>query len=148
MSFKTKSGFYCSHCGKWVPISELMGTHHRNHCPFCLWSKHVDLKKEGDRKSNCQGEMKPIGLTFKKQRPDKYGKEKKGELMIIHYCQNCGKISINRIAADDNPLFLKMVFEKSLSLPKDLKTKLENQNIIPAKKVDREEIENQLYGKK
>jgi len=47
----------------------------------------------GDRKSTCGGRMKPIGL---KQRSD-------GEIMIIHECLSCGKISPNRIAGDDIP---------------------------------------------
>jgi len=36
--------------------------------------------------------MKPVGLTFKKD----------GEIMIVHQCLNCNKISRNRIAGDDN----------------------------------------------
>lgn len=35
--------------------------------------------------------MKPIGLRFKND----------GELMIVHRCVSCGKISPNRIAGDD-----------------------------------------------
>ena len=40
----------------------------------------------------CAARMKPIGLTCKKD----------GELMVVHSCLNCGKISANRIAGDDN----------------------------------------------
>ena len=46
----------------------------------------------GDRKSNCQSKMKPLGLTCRSD----------GELMVVHRCLNCGKISYNRIAGDDN----------------------------------------------
>jgi hypothetical protein len=46
----------------------------------------------GDRKSECHGSMKPVGLTTKKD----------GEIMIVHRCEKCGKVSNNRIAGDDN----------------------------------------------
>jgi len=47
--------------------------------------------------------MKPIGLTYK---PD-------GELMVVHQCFRCGKISCNRIAGDDNPYALTCLLEQS-----------------------------------
>lgn len=85
--------FKCFNCGKEVTADKLIGTLNRNHCPFCLWSLHVDLKIPGDRKANCLGLMKPIDLTFKKD----------GEIMLVHRCQKCGYISKNRIAGDDDP---------------------------------------------
>ena len=116
--------FICENCQKKVSFSENIGTKHRNHCPFCLWSKHVDLKEAGDRKSKCQGLMKPIGLTLKKEGKNKYGKIKEGEIMLIHQCQKCGKISINRIARDDKEKEILKVFKNSKnknSLLKNLK---------------------------
>jgi DNA-directed RNA polymerase subunit RPC12/RpoP len=86
--------FICGKCKQPIPYSKFIGTKHRNHCPNCLWSKHVDLEIPGDRKANCGALMEPIGLTFKKQ---------KGEIMLIHKCLKCGKISLNRIAGDDSP---------------------------------------------
>lgn len=83
----------CLNCKKEITENKLIGTANRNHCPFCLWSLHVDLKIPGDRKSNCHGLMKPASLAFKKD----------GEIMIIHKCQKCGSISKNRLAGDDNP---------------------------------------------
>ena len=94
--------FNCINCGKQVVVNDFMGTKNRNHCPFCLHSKHVDSKVAGDRAAVCGGDMVPIGLTFKQTGNDKYGQPKQGELMIVHSCQQCGKISINRVAADDN----------------------------------------------
>lgn len=85
--------FICLNCQKEIPDNKLIGTANRNHCPFCLWSRHVDLKIPGDRKSNCFGLMKPISLAFKKD----------GEIMIVHECQKCSLISKNRIAGDDDP---------------------------------------------
>ena len=42
--------------------------------------------------------MKPIGLTMKVGR-NKYQREARGELMLIHEFTECGSLSINRIAA-------------------------------------------------
>ncbi len=84
------SVFICEKCGKTV-ISTDCGTSHRNHCPECLWSKHVDFCV-GDRLSVCKGMMEPIGLW---ERED-------GELALIHRCIKCGFIRHNRIASDDN----------------------------------------------
>jgi DNA-directed RNA polymerase subunit RPC12/RpoP len=82
--------FRCKHCRAEVPGTAI-GTKQRNHCPFCLYSLHED-ESIGDRKSTCHGSMKPTGLTTKKD----------GEIMIIHKCEKCGKVSNNRIAGDDN----------------------------------------------
>src|SRR3984885_5895723 len=88
-------GFRCSHCKQFVVINDIMGTANRNHCNMCLWSKHVDETK-GDRRSSCNGGMIPIGLTFKHE-----GYGRIGEMMLIHLCSSCQKISINRVARDD-----------------------------------------------
>jgi DNA-directed RNA polymerase subunit RPC12/RpoP len=72
--------FRCKHCKKEVPL-ESTSTKHRNHCPYCLYSLHVDVSP-GDRKSECYGSMKPIGICLKIDG---------GEVMIIHDCQKCGK---------------------------------------------------------
>ena len=53
---KNDSGFICAHCGKEV---EPLGFTSRNHCPFCLWSLHVDVHP-GDRANQCKGQMEPI----------------------------------------------------------------------------------------
>lgn len=99
--FKQSSGevFKCKHCRRFVcpPPS---GGHHRNHCPFCLYSRHVDDRKPGDRMSTCGDSMEPIGRF---QRPN-------GEYVIVHQCHGCGFERFNRIAADDD-------FELVLSLP-------------------------------
>lgn len=124
-SEEKKGGFKCCYCGQWVRFSEFMGTAHRNHCPYCLWSKHVDDRKVGDRKSQCQKPMKPIGLTFKWEGVDKYNNLREGELMLIHECTGCGKISINRIAADDNEETILKVFDESQKLPLQKRAELQ-----------------------
>lgn len=144
-----KEGFKCIHCHRWVSTSEFIGTHHRNHCPSCLWSKHVDLKKAGDRKASCGAPMKPVGLTFKQKGIDKYGRPRQGELMVIHHCTNedCGKISINRIAGDDNPATILNVFEASQTIDDNLRNEIIKAGIKLLTKSDEEEIRIQLFGR-
>lgn len=86
--------FTCKHCG-WPVVSQGAGTDHRNHCPNCLYSVHLD-EEPGDRASDCHGQMEPIGVWVRKG----------GEWALIHRCTQCGKVGSNRIAADDNPMKL------------------------------------------
>ena len=81
---KNDNGFICTHCGKAV---EPLGYTSRNHCPFCLWSLHVDVNP-GDRANGCGGEMEPVSAQ-----PD----AKKG-FVILHRCVRCGEIHRNRAA--------------------------------------------------
>jgi DNA-directed RNA polymerase subunit RPC12/RpoP len=106
--------FKCGRCHNHVSAEPFIsGVQNRNHCPYCLWSRHVDLHKAGDRLAACKGQMEPIGLTLK-QIHKKYASPDDGELMLIHRCLECGKVSINRIAADDVPEALFDVFKASL----------------------------------
>lgn len=89
---KNDSGFVCVHCGKTVPP---LGYSSRNHCPYCLWSLHVDINP-GDRENDCMGQLRPI-----RAEPD----PKKG-FIIYHKCQKCGEIRRNKAAADDNKALL------------------------------------------
>ncbi len=98
--------FTCKHCGAFVSAQKAAsGVVNRNHCPYCLHSRHLDLFKAGDRLCACKGLMVPVGLTLKNSR-DKYSHNRQGELMLVHRCEACGAFSINRIAADDNPYTL------------------------------------------
>lgn len=139
-------GFLCIHCQTFVPITQEMGTEYRNHCPYCLWSKHVDNQVPGDRASTCQKEMQPIGFTFKHEGVDKFGRKRQGELMIVHKCLGCKIYNINRIAADDTPEKITALFEESLKLPKKEKEKLEKEHIDLCQEKDRKEITIQLFG--
>lgn len=87
--------FKCGHCKQFIgaPAS---GGRHRNHCPNCLYSRHVDDTRPGDRKSDCHALMAPAGILTRRN----------GEQVIIHRCLGCGKEDPNRIAADDNLLLL------------------------------------------
>jgi hypothetical protein len=87
--------FKCGRCKQFIgaPVS---GGRHRNHCPNCLYSRHVDDTMPGDRKSDCHAMMRPLGLVSRRN----------GEQVLIHECLGCGKHDPNRIAADDNPVLL------------------------------------------
>lgn len=56
--------FTCEHCGEKITIHPTGSA--RNHCPYCLYSKHVDDAFPGDRASGCCGLMEPIGTDWKK----------------------------------------------------------------------------------
>lgn len=144
MSEKEK-GFICQHCKRWVPATA-PGTQHRDHCPYCLWSKHVDINP-GDRQSRCKGMMEPIGLTFKHEGWDKWGKKKQGEIMIVYKCQKCGKISINRIAGDDNPQAILDLIDKSKRISPQLYKNLQSQKITLLSDKDKDEVKLQLFGR-
>ena len=83
---KTKENFTCQNCGAFV-----IGDGYTNHCPHCLYSKHVDINP-GDRASDCGGLMEPIGITHKN-----------GHIQIIHRCLKCGHRKANKISPKDNP---------------------------------------------
>lgn len=97
--------FTCRNCGRLV-VSSGAGSNHRNHCPNCLCSLHVD-NKPGDREADCGGIMEPVAVWVRKN----------NEWAIIHRCRRCGKLSSNRIAADDNPMKLMSIAMKPLCLP-------------------------------
>lgn len=80
--------FICESCGRKVPQ---LGYSCRNHCPYCLHSKHVDINP-GDRAEKCHGDLEPVGLEMN---------NRKG-YVIIHKCKKCGAIRKNKAAEDDN----------------------------------------------
>ena len=97
--------FKCKVCGR-LMIPENAGTEHRNHCANCLSSLHVD-DETGDRAADCGGIMEPIAVWTRKG----------GEWALIHRCHRCGKLSSNRVAADDNPMKLMSIAMKPLASP-------------------------------
>jgi len=138
--------FRCKQCKALVYTqSMLSGVKNRNHCPYCLWSRHVDLLQAGDRLSACKAGMEPVGLTVK-QRQNKYGNRNDGELMLIHRCWQCGKLSINRIAADDYSDKLLEVFHESESMEPIMRVKLEACGIQLLQRSDHQVVNYQLYG--
>jgi len=85
--------------------------------------------------------MKPIALTFKNEGLDKYGRKKQGEIMIVHRCDKCGKISLNRIAGDDDPKEILKILEQTNTSLYDLP-----KNIAVLTKKDKDEVKKQLLG--
>ncbi|MCL2495614.1 MAG: RNHCP domain-containing protein [Oscillospiraceae bacterium] len=98
--------FTCKACGAHVSPEDA-GTRHRNHCPRCLCSVHLDEDIPGDRAAVCGGVMEPIAVWVRKN----------GEWALIHRCKRCDALSSNRIAADDNPLLLMSIAVKPLAMP-------------------------------
>ena len=103
--YPCRETFICRVCGREV-VPDGAGSDHRNHCPNCLTSLHVD-DRPGDRASDCGGYMDPVAVWVKKN----------GEWAIIHRCRQCGKMSANRVAADDNPMKLMAIALKPLTAP-------------------------------
>ena len=96
LQFRSLTGeFRCRRCRLMV-FPPTSGGRHRNHCPYCLWSRHVDGRVPGDRASDCGSAMEPIG-TF--HRPN-------GEQVVLHRCLGCGTARHCRVAADDNQALL------------------------------------------
>jgi hypothetical protein len=138
--------FKCVHCRYHVSAdSNLSGVINRNHCPYCLYSRHLDLHKAGDRLSACKGQMKPVGLTVKNSHK-KYGDEKQGELMLIHLCAECHKVSINRIAADDLASNLYEIFASSQHLDAETRAHLEANQVNILVQADHYVVRARLFG--
>ena len=123
----------------------LSGVNNRNHCPYCLWSCHLDLYASGDRLSACKGQMRPIGLARKPGR-NKYRPEAGGELMLIHQCVDCGSLSINRIAADDDAANILEIFRSSLA--HQIHTLCETNGITALQYTESAALHKQLFGGK
>jgi hypothetical protein len=98
--------FRCRQCGLDVSM-QAMGTAHRNHCPNCLWSRHLDDDAPGDRDADCGSSMEPIAISVRGD----------GEWVIVHRCLGCYELHLNRIAGDDNPLLLLRLAVKPLAQP-------------------------------
>ena len=79
--------FICENCNKEVSP---LGYTSRDHCPYCLYSKHVDINP-GDRLNHCKGLLKPIGI-------EKF----RDTYKIIYKCDKCNQVHKNIMAIDDN----------------------------------------------
>ncbi len=90
--------------------------------------------------------MKPIALAFKNYEINPFTNRGSGELMIIHQCVNCGEISPNRIAGDDNEYQILSILEGSFKLNTSLISKLKNLGINIILSENREELLISLFG--
>jgi len=82
---KKVEDFTCEHCGNMV-----IGNGYTNHCPKCLWSKHVDINP-GDRAESCGGMMRPFKVEAER-----------GEYMLTYRCEKCGFIRRKQVEKEDN----------------------------------------------
>lgn len=82
---RRKENFICGNCG-----NKVIGTGYTNHCPKCLYSKHVDINP-GDRAEICQGLMKPIGIETEHN-----------EYIILLKCIKCRAIRRNKTVPEDD----------------------------------------------
>jgi ribosomal protein L37AE/L43A len=82
---KNIENFTCEKCGFAVE-----GNGYTNHCPQCLWARHVDVFP-GDRAGDCEGMMEPLRVEVKTK-----------EYTIIHKCQKCGVEKPNKAMKDDS----------------------------------------------
>lgn len=108
MSHKSRQsgeGFTCIRCRTHVG-AESYGTRHRNHCPVCLWSRHVD-DEPGDRRCACRSPMEPVAIEVRSDR----------EWAIVHRCTGCGTLRTNRVAGDDHELSLLAIALRPLANP-------------------------------
>jgi RNHCP domain len=99
------STFRCRNCGLDVS-TDAPGTAHRNHCPGCLWSRHLD-DSPGDRAADCGSTMEPVAVSTRRD----------GEWALVHRCRGCHSVRLNRIAGDDNPLALMQLAVRPLAQP-------------------------------
>ncbi len=90
--------------------------------------------------------MKPIGLTFKDVRTNIRSGRAAGELMIIHICLNCGRISCNRIAGDDNAHSILRLLDDSLQIDCQIILRLNQQGISILTLDDKSAVLTALYG--
>lgn len=145
-NYLLEDAFKCMHCQAHVYTQPcISGVQNRNHCPYCLYSRHVDHAHAGDRMSACKAIMQPVGLTVKRNR-NKYVGLASGELMLIHRCAECGKLSINRIAADDVLQSLMEVFYRSFEVDATLRQQLVTDEIHMLHMADLEMVLCQLQG--
>ena len=84
---KLDEEFICENCKQKI---EKLNYTTRDHCNYCLYSKHVDINP-GDRQNTCKGLLKPIGI-------EKF----KNTYKIIYKCEKCNQIHKNIMANDDN----------------------------------------------
>ncbi len=103
---KRVENFTCDVCGTFVK-----GNGYTDHCPKCLWSKHVDISP-GDRQAKCGGLMEPVGAT-----------QKQGKWYIFYRCQKCHHERYNIASPEDN-------FNKIIELSTHPITKMPLKTII------------------
>ncbi|HAZ17087.1 MAG: hypothetical protein A3H59_03800 [Candidatus Jacksonbacteria bacterium RIFCSPLOWO2_02_FULL_43_9] len=93
---RTIENFTCQQCK-----THVTGNGYTNHCPHCLWSKHVDINP-GDRAHSCTGLMEPIQINIQSN-----------ETIITHQCTKCGTIKKNKNHESDSTSAILAMMKKS-----------------------------------
>lgn len=83
---RRRENFVCEHCG-----TEVTGDGYTDHCPQCLWGKHVDDQIPGDRAAECRALMEPMETSYEK-----------GEFRIFYRCTGCKHTFTVWANKDDN----------------------------------------------
>lgn len=71
-----------------------------------------------------------------------------GDLMIIHACVNCGKISPNRISGDDNAYMILTLLDESKSIDESIHIRLKQLGISVLTQEDKDDVEAALFGRR
>lgn len=90
--------------------------------------------------------MQPIAIAFKNYKVNPFTGRGNGELMIIHQCLNCGRISPNRIAGDDNEYQILSILKESLTLNESIAIQLKNLGLELITALNKEEALISLFG--
>ena len=94
--------FICENCG--MEVNKL-GYTARDHCPHCLYSKHLDINP-GDRAADCGGMMEPIDIE-----------QKDGNYIVVQRCKKCGFIRRNKTTSEDEfDAILNIIRHKTIRL--------------------------------
>lgn len=80
-----REDFTCLRCAALV-----RGNGYTNHCPRCLWSRHVDINP-GDRAAACGAAMEPLGALSEGDK-----------IIVVQRCVACGHSRRNRSATNDD----------------------------------------------
>lgn len=89
--------FECENCGK-----SIKGDGYTNHCPKCLFSKHVDVDP-GDRLNECRGLMEPMDAFLKE-----------GKWILVQRCQKCGEEKRIKVREEDSKKEIEKILKNKI----------------------------------
>ena len=106
----------------------------------------MDAGRPGDRLSTCGARMQPIGLMLKPGKINRYARENSGEIMLVHYCLSCGRISCNRIAGDDDAYAIIELLNEPLVLDSTWIREIGANQISMLTSADKQMVVRALFG--
>ncbi len=90
--------------------------------------------------------MQPIAIAFKNYKVNPFTSRGNGELMVIHQCLNCGRVSPNRIAGDDSEYQILSILKESINLNENIAIQLKNLGLELITTINKEEALISLFG--